>query len=82
MVQNVTITRTNVADLKARLSHFLRLAKSGETVIVCERNVPVAELVGLRKPVDRVLRESAFGMYGSWISDDELEEAMRPMTDE
>jgi antitoxin (DNA-binding transcriptional repressor) of toxin-antitoxin stability system len=74
--------RANVADVKARLSHFLRVAKSGETVLICERNVPVAELVGVVKPVDRILRESAFGMYESTMSPAETDEALRPMNDE
>lgn len=74
--------QANVGDVKARLSHFLRLAKAGETVQICERNVPVAELTAVRRPVDRKLRESAFGMFAGQISDEELDEAMRPMTDE
>ena len=74
--------RANVAEVKARLSHFLRVAKSGETVVICERNVPVAELVAVKKPIDRALRESAFGMYKNVMTDAELDEALRPMTDE
>ena len=47
----------NLHELKARLSHYTRLVKSGETVIVCERNVPIAELRPLQgqdlEPVQR-----------------------------
>jgi prevent-host-death family protein len=39
--------RVNVAEAKARLSELLRRVKAGETVIISERNVPVAELRGL-----------------------------------
>ncbi len=34
-----------VAQLKARLSHYLRLVRRGETVTVLERDTPVARLV-------------------------------------
>jgi prevent-host-death family protein len=34
-----------VAELKARLSAYLRAARRGHAVIVCERDTPVARLV-------------------------------------
>jgi prevent-host-death family protein len=34
-----------VAELKARLSEYLRAARRGHPVTVCERNTPVARLV-------------------------------------
>jgi prevent-host-death family protein len=48
MTNNMTMSRTiNIADLKARLSEFVELAESGEEVLVCRRNLPVARLVPL-----------------------------------
>lgn len=35
----------NVADLKNRLSKYLRFAKAGEEIVIRERNLPVAKLV-------------------------------------
>lgn len=35
----------NVAELKNRLSKYLRFAKSGEEIIIRDRNLPVAKLV-------------------------------------
>jgi len=35
----------NIAELKAHLSAHLQLVKSGEEVLVCERNKPVARIV-------------------------------------
>jgi prevent-host-death family protein len=35
---------TGIAELKARLSHYLRRVKAGEEIVVLERNVPVARL--------------------------------------
>ena len=34
----------NVHEAKARLSEYLALVESGETVLICRRNKPVAEL--------------------------------------
>ncbi len=36
--------RVSVATLKARLSEYLRRARSGEAVVVTDRGVPVARL--------------------------------------
>ena len=36
--------RINVAEAKARLSQYLDTVQSGETVILCRRNIPIAEL--------------------------------------
>ena len=39
----------SVTELKARLSHFLRMARRGSEVQILERGVPVARLVGVAK---------------------------------
>lgn len=39
---------TAVADLKARLSRFLRKVKGGEEIVVTERGIPIARIVPLR----------------------------------
>ncbi|MBL8726164.1 MAG: type II toxin-antitoxin system prevent-host-death family antitoxin [Planctomycetes bacterium] len=36
---------TAIAKLKAQLSRYLRLVKTGEEVLITERDVPVAKLV-------------------------------------
>jgi prevent-host-death family protein len=41
--------RVTVADLKAKLSEYLRRAESGETILVCRHGSPVAKL----EPVER-----------------------------
>lgn len=45
-----------VAELKARLSEYLRAARRGQAVTVCDRETPVARLV----PIDPVI--SALGV--------------------
>lgn len=44
--------QASVAELKARLSEYLRRVKRGDEVIVTERGVPVARLVAL-EPAER-----------------------------
>ena len=39
----------NINEAKSRLSKYARLVKSGETVILCDRNKPFAEI----RPLDR-----------------------------
>ncbi len=57
MCYNMVIMRVNIAEAKARLSSLLRAARSGETVTICDRNVPVAELrpLGIKLTTKRVL---------------------------
>ena len=38
------MAKVNVADVKAHLSAYLDRAQSGETIVICRRNVPIAEL--------------------------------------
>ncbi len=55
-----------VSNLKARLSEFLRLVKSGETVLVTERGRPVAMLapVGESHPLNQDPRLQALVASG------------------
>lgn len=45
---------TNVVQLKARLSEYLRMVKAGNEVMITERGVPVARVV----PLDETERKS------------------------
>jgi prevent-host-death family protein len=46
--QNGRMPDVNVTNLKAKLSHYLRLVRQGETVVVFDRDKPVAEIVPYR----------------------------------
>ena len=48
----------NINEEKSKLSKYARLVKSGETVILCDRNKPFAEI----RPLDR--RGSAPRVFG------------------
>lgn len=38
------MTTANLNEVKSRLAHYARLVKAGETVILCDRNKPFAEI--------------------------------------
>jgi len=42
--------KANIADAKARLSTYLDSVEQGEIVVLCRRNVPIAEIRALPKP--------------------------------
>ena len=44
------MTAINLSEVKSRLSHYARLVKSGETIILCDRNKPFAEIRPLADP--------------------------------
>ena len=47
--------KVRIADLKARLSEYLRAVKGGETIAVLERDRPVAQIVPVHsRPTLRV----------------------------
>jgi antitoxin (DNA-binding transcriptional repressor) of toxin-antitoxin stability system len=45
--------RTNISDLKNRLSHYLRLVRAGEVVEILERRVPLARIEAVSGLQDR-----------------------------
>ncbi|MYD86595.1 MAG: type II toxin-antitoxin system prevent-host-death family antitoxin [Acidobacteria bacterium] len=42
--------KVNIAEAKARLSTYLDSVEQGQTVVLCRRNVPIAEIRALPKP--------------------------------
>jgi len=48
LVKNLTMIKLNVHEAKTHLSHYLSCVQEGEKVILCKRNVPIAELRPLR----------------------------------
>jgi len=45
----MTMKQVRIADLKARLSQYLRAVRGGETIAVLDRDTPVAQLVHIRR---------------------------------
>lgn len=44
--------QVNVLEAKNRLSELIRAVSAGEEVVIANRGVPVARLVGVRQPSD------------------------------
>ena len=42
--------RVNIHEAKTHLSRYLQRVAEGESVIICKRNIPVAELRPIRRP--------------------------------
>jgi prevent-host-death family protein len=49
MTNPMTMLKVNVAEFKSSLSRYLDAVSRGETVLICSRNVPVAELKGIAR---------------------------------
>jgi antitoxin (DNA-binding transcriptional repressor) of toxin-antitoxin stability system len=45
------VKRVNIHDAKTNLSRYLAELKSGEALVICRRNQPIAELRSLRTKV-------------------------------
>ena len=43
------MNRINIAEARARLSHYLARVEGGETFVVCRRGAPIAEIRPLPK---------------------------------
>jgi len=48
----MAITHVSIRELKNRLSHYLRLTKAGESVIITERGTPIGRIVPAGATVD------------------------------
>jgi prevent-host-death family protein len=51
---NVVMKQARIAELKARLSDYIRAVRRGETITVLDRETPVARIVPIRQPGLRV----------------------------
>ena len=64
MVHNIVVNRVNIHDAKTNLSRYLAELKPGETLVLCNRNQPVAELRTLRgKPARKPRIGAAKGEF-------------------
>jgi len=54
----------SIAELKARLSEYVRRVKAGNEVVVTERGVPVARLTGLEVAERRATRRDRLARSG------------------
>jgi prevent-host-death family protein len=57
-------TLVNIRELKSRLSHYLRLTKAGESVVITERGTPIGRIV----PATAAIEERMEAMTQSGIA--------------
>ena len=53
--------QVRIAELKARLSEFLRTVQRGETLVVLDRNTAIAHIVPIRERTALRIRKPASG---------------------
>jgi prevent-host-death family protein len=58
---NVTMRQVGIAELKSRLSEYLRAVRRGETISVLDRDTPVAQIVPVRQKSALRIRKPAPG---------------------
>jgi prevent-host-death family protein len=57
----MTMKQVRIAELKARLSEYLRVVRAGETIAVLDRDTPVAQIVPVRDRAALRIRKPAPG---------------------
>jgi prevent-host-death family protein len=45
----MSMIKLNIHEIKTQLSKYIDLVEGGETVLVCKRNIPVAEIRSIEK---------------------------------
>ena len=50
LVYDKPMIKLNVHEAKTHLSRYLELVEKGESITLCKRNVPIAEIRPIRKP--------------------------------
>jgi len=72
--------RINLSEAKAHLGKYVKQAKKGKVYVICERNEPIAELIGIAnqkitKPIVLGLAEGLIKFNGDWKEvDSEIED--------
>ncbi len=76
------MTTININEAKTHLSRYARMVKSGETIILCDRNIPFAEIRPIQKgvhhskkrPLGRLKGKVEFNEASFWEADAEITE--------
>lgn len=59
-------TTTGIRELKARLSHYLRRVREGETVVITDRGQPIAHIVPFEQTTTERLEQLQAGGLIAW----------------
>ena len=58
---NLTMKQVRIAELKSRLSEYLRAVRRGETISVLDRETPIAQIVPVREKSALLVKKPAPG---------------------
>lgn len=58
---HIVMKQVRIAELKAKLSEYLRAVRRGETIAILDRETPVAQIVPVRAPSALRIRKPAPG---------------------
>lgn len=80
LTYNKTMISLNIHEIKTHFSSFLEKVRNGETVIVCKRNVPIAEI----KPITALPnKKRPIGLAGKDYPDFKIGDAFfEPLPDD
>lgn len=53
MIYNKIMLSLNINEIKTHFSNYLAKVSHGETVVVCKRNVPIAEIKPIAAPLNK-----------------------------
>ena len=60
------LAHVSVRELKSRLSHYLRLTKAGESVVITDRGVPIGRIVPVGTSLDERLEAMQQAGQAMW----------------
>jgi len=77
---NITMISLNINEIKTHFSSYIAKVSHGETVIVCKRNVPIAEI----KPIGALPnKKRPIGLAGKEYPDFQIDDAFfEPLPDD
>jgi len=80
MTYNKTMINLNINEIKTHFSSCLARVSKGETIIVCKRNIPIAEI----KPIAALPnKKRPIGLAGKEFPDFEINDAFfEPLPDD
>ncbi len=56
----------SIRELKSRLSHYLRLTRKGESVVITDRGVPIGRIVPMGQDVDQRIAAMRETGHAQW----------------
>ncbi|MSQ51290.1 MAG: type II toxin-antitoxin system prevent-host-death family antitoxin [Betaproteobacteria bacterium] len=62
----MTQTLVSIRELKSRLSHYLRLTRDGESVVITDRGLPIGRIVPIGQDLDQRLAAMREAGMAQW----------------